>query len=92
MFLVVFLFTIFDNPPLRDGSFLAAYAADGRILVIHGDVEQVVQLAEDALLSKLGDASEKDRMANASDLSMLTHWLRASTRPAPAKWLKDAVK
>ena len=41
---------------------LAADAADGGILVVHGDVEQVVQLTEDAELRKLGDAREEHEL------------------------------
>jgi len=41
---------------------LAADAADGGILVVHGDVEQVVQLTEDAQLSELGDAGQEDEL------------------------------
>ncbi len=41
---------------------VAADAADGRILVVHGDVEQVVQLTENAELSKLGYSREKDEL------------------------------
>ena len=41
---------------------LAADAADGGILVVHGYVEQVVQLTEDAELRKLGDAREEHEL------------------------------
>ncbi len=38
---------------------IATDATNGRILVIHGDVEQVVQFAENAQLRELGDAREE---------------------------------
>ncbi len=42
--------------------FLAANAADSRILVVHGDIKQVVQLTENAELGKLGDTRKEDKL------------------------------
>ncbi len=42
--------------------FLTANATDGRILVVHGDIKQIVQLTENAELGKLGDTREEDKL------------------------------
>ena len=42
--------------------FLLGDAADARILIIHRDIGDIVQLAEDAELRELGDAREENEM------------------------------
>ena len=49
------------GPQLRE-QLILAYATDSRVLVVHGDIEQVVELAEDAKLSELRDARYEDKL------------------------------